>query len=195
MLIKSKTKPKQAFSTIINELNKGSSDSRHPFRYVSLASFDLDEQETNIRMLIIREVRKDGTIILYTDSRTNKVKELKNLHNAALLFWHDHHKVQLTVKADVVLHHNDDITEQYWKKDVHGAAQKAYTPEVAPGTSIEDPTEAHAWPDEFSDEYFCVIKCIPYQMEILQLSGKEHFRLLFEREDAESEWQGGWIAP
>ncbi len=195
MLIKPKTKPKQAFSAVMNELNKGTADSRHPFRYVSLASFDPDKGESNIRMLINREVTKDGTITLYTDSRTNKVKELKSLKNSSLLFWHDHHKVQLTMKAKVTLHQSDDISEHYWKKDVHGAAQKAYTPVVAPGTSIESPDEAHTWPEEFSDEHFCVIKCVPYEMDILQLAGKEHLRLKYTREDQDDEWEGGWIAP
>lgn len=195
MLIKPKTKPKQAISAVLNELNKGTADSRHPFRYVSLASFDPDKQESNIRMLITREVTKHGTITLYTDSRTNKVDELKSLNKSSLLFWHDHHKVQLTMKANVRLHQNDDVSEHYWKKDVHGAAQKAYTPVVAPGTSIESPNEAHAWPEEFTDEYFCVIKCVPYEMDILQLAGKEHLRLKYIREGDESEWEGGWIAP
>lgn len=195
MLIKPQTKLHQAFASVINEFKKGSTDSRHPFRYLSLASFNPDQQESNIRMVILREVSKDGMITLYTDIRTNKVKELQAIENAALLFWHDHHKVQVTVKANIVLHHNDEIAEQYWKKDVHGAAQKAYTPLIAPGTSIEDPKEAHKWPEEYTDEHFCVIKCIPYEMDILQLSGKEHLRLKYTREDAEAEWEGGWIAP
>lgn len=195
MLIKAKTEPKQAFSAVINELKKGSSDSRHPYRYLSLASFDPNDQESNIRMLINREVKKDGTITLYTDSRTDKVKELKALQKSALLFWHDHHKVQVTLKSEVAIHHNDEIAEQYWKKDVHGAAQKAYTPTVSPGTSIDNPAEAHSWPDEYTSAYFCVIRCIPYEIDILQLAGKEHLRLKFSRDGEKSEWTGGWIAP
>jgi len=195
MLIKAKTQPGQAFSTVINELKKGSSDSRHPYRYVSLASFDPVKEESNIRMLINRETKKDGTLTLYTDSRTAKVKELKALNKSALLFWHDHHKVQVTLKAEVVIHHNDEVAEEYWKSDVHGAAQKAYTPLVSPGTSIDSPDEAHSWPGEFSSEHFCVLKCLPYEIEILQLAGKEHLRLKFYRGGHDEEWEGGWIAP
>jgi general stress protein 26 len=195
MLIKAKTKPEQAFSTVINELKKGSVDSRHPYRYVSLATFNPDREESNIRMLINREIKKDGTLTLYTDSRTEKVKELKALQKSALLFWHDHHKVQVTLKAEVAIHHNDEVAEDYWKSDVHGAAQKAYTPLVAPGTNIDRPAEAHSWPGEFSSENFCVLKCIPYEIEILQLAGKEHLRLKFKRDGDGAEWEGGWIAP
>lgn len=195
MLIKSKTKPDQAFSIVINEIRKGSGDSRHPYRYVSLASFDPAEEESNIRMLINREVEKDGTLTLYTDARTDKVKELKALQKSALLFWHDHHKVQVTLKTEVSLHHNDEVTAAYWKSDVHGAAQKAYTPLIAPGTSIDDPSEAHRWPDAYTAENFCVIKCYPYEIDILQLAGKEHFRLKFTRNSRDENWEGGWIAP
>lgn len=195
MLIKSKTKPEQAFSTVMNELKKGSSDSRHPFRYLSLATFDPQNQESNIRMLILREVQKDKSLVLYTDKRTDKVKELERLNNAALLFWHDHHKVQVTVKSTIELHRNNEVTEQYWKQDVHGPAQKAYTPLVKPGTTIDQPSEAHNWPEDYTDEHFCVINCIPYEIQILQLAGKKHSRLQFKKDKDTEEWTGGWIAP
>lgn len=195
MLINHKTKPGQAYSSIINELRKGSSDSRHPFRYLSLASFDKVKEESNIRMLVLREIREDHSIVLYTDARTSKVHELESLNNAALLFWHNHYKVQVTLKTEVEIHHQDDIAKHYWKSDVHGPAQKAYTPVVAPGTIIESPAEAHHWPDEYTDEYFCVLICIPYEIQILQLGGKEHFRMKFTRKDKEEEWKGEWIAP
>lgn len=195
MLIKSKTNPEQAFSTVMNELKKGSSDSRHPFRYLSLATFDPQNKEPNIRMLILREVQKDKSLVLYTDNRTDKVKELEHLNNAALLFWHDHHKVQVTVKASIELHRNDEVSQQYWKQDVHGPAQKAYTPLIEPGAVIEQPSEAHSWPEEYTDEHFCVINCIPYEIQILQLGGKKHSRLQFQRAEDTEEWSGGWIAP
>ena len=195
MLIKANTKPDQAFSTVINEIKKGSRDSRHPYRYVSLATFNPETEESNIRMLINRKISEEGTVTLYTDSRTNKVQELKALEKAALLFWHDHHKVQVTLKTRVAIHHEDEFAKEYWKSDVHGAAQKAYTPLVSPGEPIDDPREAHSWPEEYTDEYFCVLECVPFEMEILQLAGKEHLRLKFSRESQNEEWEGGWIAP
>lgn len=195
MLIKEKMKPGQVLGNIINELRKGSSDSRHPFRYVSLASFNSDEQEPNIRMLILREVSEDGTVTLYTDERTNKVSELKMFQKSALLFWHDYHKVQVTMKAEVKLHNRDETALQYWKKDVHGAAQKAYTPLVAPGTVLDNPGEAYSWPEEYHSDHFCVMRCIPYELEILQLAGKKHLRLRFLRKEKAEEWNGEWIAP
>lgn len=146
-------------------------------------------------MLINREITEDGTLTLYTDSRTSKVQELQENGKAAMLFWHDHHKVQVTLKAEVGIHHKDDIAENYWKSDVHGAAQKAYTPVVSPGECIDNPSDAHNWPDEFSSDYFCVLKCVPFELEILQLAGKEHLRLKFSRENRDEEWEGGWIAP
>lgn len=195
MLIKAEQSPQQSLSKVMKELAKGSSDSRHPFRYATLASYNPDEQEPNIRMLILREVAGDGTITMYTDARTSKFAELQAHMNSALLFWHDYHKVQVTFKAETKIHHSDEVAEHYWKKDVHGAAQKAYTPLVAPGTSITEPGEAHSWPDDFHNEHFCVIKCMPYELEILQLAGKKHLRLKYTRSEANADWEGGWIAP
>lgn len=195
MLIKQNIATKEALSRVFEELQKGSSDSRHPFRYVSLATYDPAEQEPNIRMLVLRGIGSEGAITLYTDERTNKVEELRAHQNSALLFWHDYHKVQLTMKTKVTLHHQNERAEEYWKKDVHGHAQKAYTPLVAPGTSIEEPAKAHSWPDAFHSDHFCVLHCVPFEMEVLQLAGKEHLRIRFVRETPDEEWQGGWIAP
>lgn len=195
MLIKQDIDPKQALSRIMQELRKGSADSRHPFRYVSLASFDTEKQEPNIRMLVLREVGPAGTVTLYSDSRTNKVKEIQAHQNSALLFWHDRHKVQVTMKTRTVLHHQNDKALDYWNKDVHGPAQKAYTPLVAPGSEINKPSEAYRWPDSYTNDHFCVLQCEPFELEILQLAGKEHLRLRFKRKIKEGDWQGGWIAP
>ncbi len=195
MLVKATSNPSGVLKNVFREVKKGTSDSRHPFRYLSLATFDEEQRETNLRMLVVRELRDDHSILLYTDSRTDKVEELTGLNRASLLFWHDHHKVQLTLKTEVEIHQGDELAEHYWKSDVHGGAQKAYTPVVAPGTEIEDPKKAHRWPEEYSDEYFCVLRCVPYEMQVLQLGGKEHLRLQFRRPSADGEWQGGWIAP
>ncbi len=195
MLIKSHTEPKQAFHSIFNELKQSSSDSRHPFRYMSLATFDKDRQESNIRMVILREVRKDKSLLAYTDVRTSKFADLSSLNKATLLFWHDRHKVQVTMKAEAELHHNDEVASQYWKQDVHGPARKAYTPLVRPGTPISEPVEAYSWPEEYTDEHFGVLIFKPYHLQILQLKGKEHLRLQFTRQNSDKEWPGGWIAP
>lgn len=195
MFVKPTTDPQQAFHTIFNELKKASSDSRHPFRYLSLATFDPTEQEPNIRMVILREVLKDKSMVAYTDTRTAKFKELSELDKASLLFWHDRHKVQVTLKAEAELHHLDDIATDYWKKDVHGPARKAYTPVIEPGTPVENPTEAHSWPDEYTEEHFGVLIFKPYDLQILQLKGKEHLRLHYSKDSKGNEWSGGWIAP
>lgn len=195
MLIKPHTDPQQAFHSIFNELKQSSSDSRHPFRYMTVSTFNPFRKEPGIRMVILREVRKDKSLLAYTDVRTDKFEELSSLDKAALLFWHDRHKVQVTIKAEVELHHSDEVASQYWKQDVHGPARKAYTPLIIPGTPISEPGEAHSWPEEYTDEHFAVLNFKPYHLQILQLKGKEHLRLQFTREDADEEWTGGWIAP
>lgn len=195
MIITSNIDPQQVLAKTLKELKKGSSDSRHPFRYLSLATCDIEANEPNVRMVILREVAENWSTFIYTDGRASKVEELKKLDNAALLFWHDHHKTQLTLKVRVELHQNDELAEQYWAKDVHGPARKAYTPLTAPGTVISTPKEAHQWPEEFSMEHFCVLECIPFDMQVLQINGKEHRRLSFQRNEKSDSWKGQWIAP
>lgn len=195
MIISNNTDPQTVLKKTHKELQKGSGDSRHPFRYLSLSSYNPEEKEPNIRMVILREIANDWRIFVYTDARTSKVNELNQLNRAALLFWHSYHKTQVTLKTTVSLHHNNETAEKYWKKDVHGSAQKAYTPLVSPGTKIETPEEAHQWPDNYTMDHFCVLECDPFDMQILQINGKEHRRLAFQRTNNTDSWKGQWIAP
>lgn len=195
MIVTNNTDPQTVLQKISRELQKGSSDSRHPFRYLSLATVDAEANEPNIRMVILRDITEDWRIFAYTDARTSKVKELQQLNRAALLFWHPHHKTQLTLKATVTLHQNNDVTEKYWNQDVHGPAQKAYTPLVSPGTAIDSPEEAHRWPENYSMDHFCVLECDLFDMQVLQINGKEHRRLAFQKDTDASLWKGQWIAP
>ncbi|HEX6981585.1 MAG TPA: pyridoxamine 5'-phosphate oxidase family protein [Balneolaceae bacterium] len=195
MIITGNIEPQNVLTKTHRELKKGSSDSRHPFRYSSLATHNPETNEPNVRMVILREVAEDWSTIIYTDARSAKVEEIKQLGRAALLFWHSHHKVQLTMKVNVKLHQNDETAEQFWSKDVHGPARKAYTPLTAPGTVVPSPEKAHDWPEEFSMEHFCVLECVPFDIQVLQINRKEHRRLRFQRNEESELWEGQWIAP
>lgn len=195
MLISKDLPPQKARNAVLKELKKGTSDSKHDFRYLSMATVDPENLEPSVRMLVLRGVRDDWSFILYSDARTAKIDELLKNDKASLLFWHSYHKVQVSVKATVKVHHNNETALDYWKKDVHGQAQKAYTPEVSPGTPIDKPEDAYNWPDEYTPANFCVLECIANDLQLLQISGKEHIRHHFKRADADSDWSGGWIAP
>lgn len=195
MIITSDTDPRGVLQKIARELDNGSSDSRHPFRYLSLATVDTEMSAPNIRMVILREITDDWRIFAYTDARSTKVEELKQLNRAALLFWHPHHKTQVTLTARVTLHQDDEVAQKYWQQDVHGPARKAYTPLVSPGTVIDRPEEAHRWPESYSMDHFCVLECELVDLQVLQINGKEHRRLSFQREGHTDTWTGQWIAP
>lgn len=195
MLITAQSSPEEVQTKIYRELQKGSSDSRHPFRYLSLATHNVDKEEPNIRMVILRHISEDWRIFAYTDARTAKVEELKKLNRAALLFWHSHHKTQATFKAEVILHQNDETARRYWEKDVHGSARKAYTPLVSPGTAIKSPGEAHSWPENYDSEHFCVLEFNPFDLQVLQIRKKEHKRISYQWDDHSGNWRGRWIAP
>lgn len=195
MLIPKDLPPQKARNTVLNELKKGTSDSKHDFRYLTMATVDPGTMEPSLRMLILRGLDSNWSFILYSDARTDKVDELLKNDKASLLFWHSYHKVQVTVKTSVTVHQNNETALDFWKKDVHGQAQKAYTPIISPGTPIEKPEEAYQWPDEFTPANFCVLECVATDLQLLQISGKEHIRHHFTRSDAEKDWSGGWIAP
>jgi len=194
MIITANSTPTDVLKKTHKELRKGSKNSSHPFRSLSLATVDPDSQIPNNRTVILHKATDDWRLHIFTDSRSRKVDELKKQNTASLLFWHPYHKLQLRCQCSVELHQKDGLAQQCWAQ-VRGPAQKAYTSLLAPGDPIDTPEEAHEWPEDFSMDHFCVLECIATNLQILQLDGRKHRRIAFKRENPQDSWQGQWITP
>lgn len=195
MLIQQYDSPEQAFKKIHDQLKRAGADARHKFRFFSVAT--LKESGGLIpqsRMVVLRNFDEDWTFEFYTDKRSSKVAEIKNNPILSALFWDPSKRVQIRIEADAKIHNQDEISAERWKH-VQGDAQKAYASVPAPGTLVDAPENAHQWSEKIDDENFVVIRSVPRQIKILQLSGMEHLALDFHRKAATGEWFGGWIAP
>ena len=189
MLITLETPLDQAMDEVVSELKQALVDNRHPFRYLSLATATPDE--IGLRYVVLRSINEDLQINIYTDMRTSKTEQIRQNSQVALLFYHPSKKVQVRISGTASLHRQDEESRAHWSR-VQGAAQKAYHPNVSPGTPIAHPTEAHSWPEVIDDSYFCVIRIQATELEVLQLNKMEHIRALFKKEKG---WKGQWIAP
>lgn len=189
MLFTEKESPSEIWKSLIQELEKGYLEADHPFRYVSMGTIGAKGPE--IRKVVLREFEKVLDFYVFTDFRSEKVKELHANPFSSLHFYHPKKRVQVRVKGKTEIHHLDLVSLAFWKK-LKGESMKAYQSKLAPGIEISDPEEAFHWPKEMGDQFFAVLRFIPESIEVLQLDGIKHLRILFSKS---LDWKGQWLVP
>jgi len=195
MLIQKDTPLDKAFTDVHDQLKRAGVDKKHKFRFFSVATLNSGEETIpQSRVVVLRSFSDDWTFEFYTDHRSSKVKEIETHPVIAALFWDPSKRVQVRIEAGVTLHNQDDVAAARWK-DVQGDAQKAYTSIPSPGLAIDDPKDAHEWPDSYSSDHFCVVVCNAFEITTLQISGMEHLAFRCRKPAASDSWQKTWIAP
>ena len=189
MLFTEKESPVEIWKILIHELEKGYLESDHPFRYVGLGT--LGEHGPEFRTVVLREFEKILDMYVFTDFRSDKVKELRANPSATLHFYHPKKRVQIRVKAKTEIHHQDLVCAAFWNT-LNKDSRKAYQSTLDPGTEISNPDEAFHWSKELGDRFFTVLRFIPHSIEALQLNGQEHLRIVFSKNEG---WEGKWLVP
>lgn len=180
----------EAWKKVLNEVSSASEDSGHPFRNLSLATVDT-KGYPHQRTVILRDFENRSEFLIYTDSRSAKVKQIRQNNSVSLLFYDDQKKLQLLVNGEASLITDGPLHEQHWKN--HGRKRaRSFTSVLKPGTPIENPEDAYEWNPEDSSR-FCIIHIRAMEMEFLQLDGHRHLRGIKRPEDQVQ--QHSWIAP
>lgn len=187
MLFDLKNDLDSVLQSIRQELSRATVDRKHPFR---LFVFTTVAGPVASRYVVLREVDRQFNFFIYTDSRSRKVKDIQNDKTVQCVFFHPRKRVQVVLKGDAYLIKDNDLIQSHWEK-VKGDGAKAYTSVQPPGAVIENPTDAYEWHSS-SNKYFSLIKIVPSEVEVLQLSGYQHIRAFFTKSDA---WEGQWLVP
>jgi len=190
MLFSTEDTLEDIFRIVKHELQKGALDPTHPFRFFSLAS--QTESDVDLRYLVLRKFDEELNFYFFTDYRSTKVKHFKNKPNSALLFYHSGKRVQVRIKGQVEIHHQNELSRSFWSS-IQGNAQKAYNSITPPGEIIPNPISAYDWPTEMDDRFFCLIKVTPIHIEALQIHGLSHIRVVFQK--MKDNWDMNWLAP
>lgn len=174
---------------IQKELQRAAVDKKHPFRFVVLSS---GSAQVSSRYVVLRKVNQLNQLLIYTDTRSNKVAEIKQNDQVQLLFYNQQKGLQLMISCRVVLHHRDDeLAKQEWNH-VQGNARKSYCTTAAPGSPIVSPDDALSWDQEFTNQYFTVIEALPQSIEFLELGRGKHLRAKYQKSTG---WTGQWLVP
>lgn len=142
------------------------------------------------RIVVLRKSDQINNLLQYhTDIRSDKIAKLKLNKNAAMIFYDKEEKIQVRLKVECVINHNNKITKESWLKTQH-ISRKCYLVDEGPGTKSDTPTsglrpelnnfEFTLEQSEQGYKNFTVIQCNIKSMEWLYLAAKGHRRARFD---------------
>ena len=150
------------------------------------------------RIVVLRKSDQENKLVqFHSDIRSDKIIKLKKNPKAALLFYNKEEKIQVRLKVECIVNHNNEITKESWSKTQH-ISRKCYLVDSGPGTESEIPTsglkpendnfEFNMEESEKGYKNFTVIQCKIKSIEWLYLAAKGHRRAKFDLENDKNTW-------
>ena len=157
-----------------------------------------DQSRFDGRIVVLRKSDQQNRLVqFHSDIRSDKIEKLKKNPNAAMLFYDKEEKIQVRLKVECTVNHNNDVTKESWSKTQH-ISRKCYLVDNGPGTESDIPTSGlkpeldnFEFTMEQSEEgykNFTVIQCKIKSMEWLYLAAKGHRRARFEIDNNKEYW-------
>jgi len=180
------------WSTLNNAVTDRSSQFRIPV-FICGNQSDFDG-----RIVVLRKSDKQNDIVqFHSDIRSNKIEKLKKNNQASMLFYDKEEKIQVRLKVECTINHDNEITKESWLKTGH-ISRKCYLVDNGPGTESPTPTsglkpkldnfEFTMEQSEKGYKNFTVIQCKIKSIEWLYLAAKGHRRARFDLETNKDNW-------
>ena len=157
-----------------------------------------DQKDFDGRIVVLRKSDQSNNLLqFHSDIRSDKIPKLKNNKKASMLFYDKEEKIQVRLKVECTINHENEITKESWSKTGH-ISRKCYLVDNGPGTESPTPTSGLK-PEldnfEFTMEQsekgyknFTVIQCKIKSMEWLYLAAKGHRRARFDLINKKASW-------
>jgi hypothetical protein len=169
----------------IKQLTSALVHKKHPFRYFTFTTVSQDGSPHS-RTVVLRGFDPEKFIFsIYTDSRSEKIKELNHDQRAEFLFYDPNQLLQLSVKANLV--HTKASKEKF--ESLPEPSKKDYSSVQFPGTFVKAPDSIQY---DFEKGHFVELHFVASQFEYLKLKRPNHLRARFYAERA---WEGEFLAP
>ena len=157
-----------------------------------------DQKDFDGRIVVLRKSDQSNNLVqFHSDIRSNKIAKLKSNKNASMLFYDKEEKIQVRLKVECTINHNNEITKESWSKTGH-ISRKCYLVDNGPGTESPAPTSGlkpeldnFEFTMEQSEEgykNFTVIQCKIKSIEWLYLAAKGHRRARFDLINNKENW-------
>jgi pyridoxamine 5'-phosphate oxidase len=185
------------WKTIEGELKKAVNDRNHAFKLPVIST--INGNQPNLRTVVLRNAETEPlTLTFYTDSRSQKVEELKSNRNLTWLFWDAETQTQVKVVSQAKMEQGTRRNQEIWES-MHIGSRAAYLTRSAPSTA--QTMSSNGLPLDFfekeleqNNEYFTIVDCIVSEVEWLQLSRGNNLRARFSI-DKEKEMIATWLVP
>lgn len=182
-----------------DQLLRACVDKKHPMRELSMATLAIDGSLEQ-RMVVLRHAeRSSSRITTYTDIRAQKVAQIRRHPQLHYLAWHPKHRLQIRLKGEAQLHHNDEVTRSAWQK-LSYFARTLYSAHTPPGQAVANPQIAKAayeHPEGVDTDLwyanFVLVQTRITEMECLALSRERQFRARFTYQEDKEE--ANWLIP
>ena len=154
--------------------------------------------DVNGRIVVLRKADKENNIVqFHSDIRSDKIEILKKNSSSAMLFYDKEEKIQVRLKIECIINHENNITKESWEKTQH-ISRKCYLVDNGPGTISDEPTSGLR-PELDNFDYtkeesekgyknFTVVQCKIKSIEWLYLAAKGHRRARFDLENNKDYW-------
>ena len=157
-----------------------------------------NQKDFDGRIVVLRKSDQSNNLVqFHSDIRSDKIPKLKSNKSASMLFYDKEEKIQVRLKVECNINHNNEITKESWSKTGH-ISRKCYLVENGPGTESPNPTSGlkpeldnFEFTMEQSEEgykNFTVIQCKIKTIEWLYLAAKGHRRARFEVNNNKEYW-------
>jgi len=183
---------KKVWSMLVDAVNNRSSTFRIPVFVCG------DQKDFDGRIVVLRKSDPSNNLLqFHSDIRSEKIIKLKNNKNASMLFYNKEEKIQVRLKVECIINHNNEITKESWSKTGH-ISRKCYLVDNGPGTKSPTPTSGlkpeldnYEFTMEESEQgykNFTVIQCKIKSIEWLYLAAKGHRRARFDLINNKEYW-------
>ena len=173
------------FEECSNQWAQVKNSKKHAFRFFTLATIASDGRP-HIRTVVLRDFNPMNiSCTVYTDSRSQKLKELERDKRAQLLFYDSKKMLQITVSVVLV----ENVNENKIYKAIPEQSKKDYSSMITPGSEIKSPDELQF---NFSKGFFSKLIFKAETIEYLRLKRPNHLRAFFTIED---NWKGIFLVP
>lgn len=139
------------------------------------------------RTVVLRKTLLDTSLVINTDKRTPKIKDIQNNAEFSALFYDSKKQLQLRIEGKAELITDTVQIARYWHT-IQASSRKDYTTNSAPGNPVINPDDI---PYKSEENYFCPVKLILNKIEYLRLQRPNHVRILFSR--IYTDWSGEFL--
>ena len=127
---------------------------RSPFRIPLFVCGD--QSDFDGRIAVLRKSDQSNNLLqFHSDIRSDKIPKLKNNKNASMLFYNKEEKIQVRLKVECTVNHNNEITKESWSKTGH-ISRKCYLVDNGSGTEFPSPTSGLRSELDNNKEYWLV---------------------------------------